>query len=79
MKVSEKMRSTLLATRKRTVHAWITGVIASSSVPEGQPLVEIRYEPFSFGYFFTKDGLQPVISSAIVTFANNGRCFALVS
>ena len=78
MKVSERMRSTLLATRKRTVHAWITGVIVSSA-PEGQPLVEIRYEPFSFGYFFTKDGLQPVMSSAMVTFANKGRCFALIS
>lgn len=75
MRVSEKMRATLIVTRKRTVHAWICGVVVES-VPEDRPLVEIRYDPFALGYFFTKEGMKPVASSAVVLFTEAGRCFA---
>lgn len=50
MKVSEKSRLKVLETRKRSVHAWITGTIVPQ-VKKEHVFVEISYAPFARGFF----------------------------
>ena len=74
MKVREQARLKVIASGRRGVHAWISG-IPSAVMPIYCQLCEIRYNPFVCGSFVTQRDRLPVWNASFVLFEDSGRCF----
>ena len=74
LKIQEKARLKVVASGRRGVHAWITGELLDK-LPVHDQLIEIRYNPFISGQFFTRDNQLPVWKARLVVFGTDGRCF----
>jgi hypothetical protein len=75
--VSVAGRARVLARQVRQVHAWADGAEAAVPAHTGG-LVEVTYNPFRAGTFTRKDTGAAVESAALVVFAADGKCWALL-
>jgi hypothetical protein len=73
--VSERGRQRVLKNKRKNVHAYCEGILASSSLPTLPPLKEIYYCPYSQSYFSWKEtGLQLITADLIVVIDNQVLC-----
>jgi hypothetical protein len=74
--VSEKGRQAVLATRCRSVHAYVKGTIAASALPHpADSVATLVYRPFVSGQFFDPITNIPIHSSAQMVFSDTGKVY----
>lgn len=71
----EGARLKVIATRQKSVHAWIVGEPVDS-VPPGLVGVAISYNPYLSGSFVRREGGAAVSHAAYVHFGSDGHCTA---
>lgn len=78
-RVGEGSRQTCIRTHVRSVHAYVTGKLASvqSGEHESADFERISYNPFSRGEFYNKT-TGAAISNAAAVIVRDNQCFARI-
>jgi hypothetical protein len=71
----EGARQKVIATKQKSVHAWIVGDLYEGVPPE-LAAVPISYNPYRSGEFVRRDNGAPISYAAYVHFGSDGRCTA---
>jgi hypothetical protein len=71
----EGARQTVIATKQKSVHAWIVGE-RCEGVPPDMAAVPISYNPYRSGEFVRRDSGAAITYAAYVHFGSDGRCTA---